>query len=658
MNYKIVTYLDPRIYDSAIDNARETTNHIFTRQDLKLFWDGWHAELFEKMGAHEIELNGVRGCYFCIWVDAAEAVSVELDGKVSAMRQMPESYGKIWEAFIPGAHAGQDYINLINKNGQEFRVTDPFAFKVDPDNSWAAQITGNSTFVWHDAKWIETGRKEVEADGKPCSLLEVFLQSLKMDSDGRQLTGEQLAEKILKEIEEKEYTHVEIMPVTEYLNDQSWGYQVDWFFAITHRLGIDNVQYIVDQLHQKGIPVYLDMVLTHFDKHLQSLVNLGYQGEACDFGTYLFNHGKNEVRSFLLSAANYYRKALHIDGARLDAVSEIINFFKKENGAVKNWENPGGIEFMRRVTQYYKNYGGNLPVIAEESSGYADVRNQNYNNPKALGCSDQWALWYLFATLKEIIRDDDTTKWGDRLIDTIYGNIGRVLVYSHDENAPDHYCGDANHLGSLYAAVLPHGGNSPEDHIVRARRLAVIFGMQFMLPGHKLTFMTSGRKAAWWYNQPFSFDDTSDPWNQEIGKYLHALNHAYVTEPALHKYDRQPDRGLQLVNFDRYNMVLTFIRRADDPKDNIFVVINLGRNRHEQQNFKQFGIDGYQAGITDGGDWEPVFDSDDPQYFSINDGINPNGKVTASNEGKHDQPYSIKFNTRPGSVVAFKRVIG
>ncbi|MDP5198732.1 1,4-alpha-glucan branching protein GlgB [Flavobacterium sp. DG2-3] len=586
---------------------------LFTDFDIDLFKAGKHFRLYEKLGAHLIEVNGVKGVYFAVWAPTAHSVSVVGDFNYwtqgeHLLNVRWDSSG-IWEGFIPEISKGALYKYKIqsNINGVITEKADPFArYCEKPPHT--ASVVWDLDYKWKDENWMQN-RQDFNALDKPYSVYEVHLGSWKRADHNRFLTYLELADDLVKYVKETGFTHVEFMPIMEYPYDPSWGYQLTGYFAPTSRFGKpQDFMVLVDKLHQEGIGVILDWVPSHFpdDAH-----GLGYfdgshlyehpdrrKGYHPDWKSLVFNYGRNEVRAFLISNAVFWLQNYHIDGLRVDAVASMLylDYSRKDGEWEANIfggrENLDSISFLKEFNEViYSNFDG-VQTIAEESTSFPMVsRPTSFGG---LGFGMKWMMGWMHDTLKYFQKETVYRKYhqNDLTFSMTYAFTENfMLPFSHDE--------------------VVYGKQSliykmPGDEWQRFANLRLLYGYMFTHPGTKLLFMGAefGQTNEWNFEQSLDWHLLQYDFHSGIKRLITDLNQLYKSQPALYEKQFRGD-GFEWINYsDHQNAILSYIRKGNNPDENLIVVCN----------FTQVVRENYRIGIPKKGTLQEIFNSDAKIY--------------------------------------------
>ena len=627
------------------------SHSLFTDFDINLFKSGKHYRLYEKLGSHTLEVDGVKGTYFAVWAPTARTVSVVgnfnawNDGEHQLNVRWDES--GIWEGFIPNVGHGEVYKYKIfsNNHGAVTEKADPFArYCEHPPNT--ASIVWDSKYAWKDKEWMGY-RKNKNGLDKPYSVYEVHLGSWKKKNDNEFMTYEELSIDLVSYVKEMGFTHVEFMPIMEYPYDPSWGYQLTGYFAPTSRFGEpEGFKLLVDKLHQNDIGVILDWVPSHFpeDAHGLGFFDGSHlyehpdrrKGYHPDWKSLIFNYGRNEVRAFLISNAMFWLDQFHADALRVDAVASMIYLdYSREEGEWEpnmygNNENLETLSFIRELNQaIYSSFEG-VQTIAEESTAFSGVSKPvEYGG---LGFGMKWMMGWMHDTLEYFKKDPINRKYhqNDLTFSMTYAFTENfMLPFSHDE--------------------VVYGKQSlvyrmPGDEWQQFANLRLLFGYMFTHPGTNLVFMGGefGQTSEWNFQQSLDWHLLDYEVHSGVQQMVKDLNGFYKSTPAL--YEKQfSQEGFQWIDYgDHQNSVLTYIRKGHDAKNDIYVVLNLTPVPRES----------YRIGIPKkSGQVKELFNSDAKKY---------GGSGTATNISKlsatawHGHKKSVTMNIPPLSIVIFK----
>ncbi|WJS93784.1 1,4-alpha-glucan branching protein GlgB [Flavobacterium johnsoniae] len=623
---------------------------LFTDFDIDLFKAGKHFKLYEKLGAHLTEVNGVKGVYFAVWAPTAHSVSVVGDFNYwnsgeHVLNVRWDSSG-IWEGFIPEISKGALYKYKIQSsiNGVVTEKADPFALYCEkPPHT--ASVVWDLDYKWKDENWMQN-RKDKNGLDKPYSVYEVHLGSWKRAEHNRFLSYLELADDLVKYVKETGFTHVEFMPVMEYPYDPSWGYQLTGYFAPTSRFGKpQDFMLLVDKLHQEGIGVILDWVPSHFpdDAH-----GLGYfdgshlyehpdrrKGYHPDWKSLVFNYGRNEVRAFLISNAVFWLQNYHVDGLRVDAVASMLylDYSRKDGEWEANIyggrENLDSISFLKEFNEViYANFHG-VQTIAEESTSFPMVsRPTSFGG---LGFGMKWMMGWMHDTLKYFQKDTVYRKYhqNDLTFSMTYAFTENfMLPFSHDE--------------------VVYGKQSliykmPGDEWQRFANLRLLYGYMFTHPGTKLLFQGAefGQTGEWNFEQSLDWHLLQYNFHSGIKRLITDLNQLYKSQPAL--YEKQfSGEGFEWINYsDHQNAVLSYIRKGNNPEENLIVVCN----------FTQVVRENYRIGIPKKGKLKEIFNSDSETYGGS--GVGNSKSLKIESESYDGRDFSVELILPPLSVTVY-----
>ncbi|OZG57995.1 glycogen-branching enzyme [Bifidobacterium tissieri] len=611
--------------------------------DMYLFGEGRHERLWEVLGAHVHTYDDVMGepdgssdttvsgTAFAVWAPNARAVRVVGDfnswgGRQFAMRELGSS--GIWEIFIPGIGAGERYkYEIFNANGEWKQKADPMErqHQVPPET---ASIVVDSKHEWHDDEWMER-RRTVDPHAGPISIYEVHAGSWKVG-----MTYRTLADELVPYVKKMGFTHVEFMPLAEHPFTGSWGYQVTGYYAPQSRLGTtDDLKALIDAFHQAGIGVIVDWVPAHFPKDDFALARFDgtplyedpdpLRGEHPDWGTYVFNFGRNEVRDFLVANACYWLDEFHVDGLRVDAVSSMLYLdYSRENGQWRpniygGRENLEAIAFLKEATSTaYGRYPGTM-MIAEESTAWPGVTAPTSEG--GLGFGLKWNMGWMHDTLEYLHEAPINRKWH-------HGEITFSMMYAYSE----HYVLPISHDEVVYGKGALFG-KMPGDDWQKYAGVRALFAYQWAHPGKNLTFMGNeiAQYGEWNYKSSVDWDALNWPDHQGVQKFVADLNELYRKSPEFWSQDFEPSGFQWLTSDDADHNVLSFMRL--DKEGNPIVVI---------VNFSGSAWSDYQVPLPKGGKWVEILNTDDEKYGGS--GIS-NTDIEAEKEEYHSRPYSVKI---------------
>ena len=661
-------------------------SEVLTAYDLNLFGEGNHHYIYEKLGAHILSLSlrapslpviltpnevkrknlltlragsgeAISGVHFAVWAPNAEGVSVvgdfnQWDGRKHQM-QLLENSG-VWELFIPGLREGELYkYEIKTRNGDVLLKADPYAFRCEVPPKTASIVWDISDYKWKDEEWmrerdataprqIEGGVDEGHPLDKPISIYEVHL-----DSWMRNLTYRELAEKLVDYVVRMGFTHIELLPVATYPYGPSWGYQVTDYFAPHGKFGIpQDFMYFVDTCHQHNIGVILDWVPGHFPKNDYALAWFDgthlYEhadsrlGEHKEWGTLVFNYGRNEVRNFLVSNALYWLKNYHLDGLRVDAVAAMLylDYARKEGEWIPNKyggkENLAAIDFIRRLNEVVYGYYPGILMIAEESTAWPMVSRPTYIG--GLGFGMKWNMGWMHDTLEYFGKDPINRKYHNELLtfSLLYAfSENFILPLSHDEVVH----GKASLLSKM-----------PGDLWQKFANLRALYGYMFGHPGKKLLFMGGeiGQWKEWDYNGSLDWHLLEYEPHKGLQRFIQDLNRLYRSQPALYSIDFHCS-GFEWIDFhDASSSVISFLRKGTKEGDIVVFVCN----------FTPVPRYGYRIGVPLPGFYRELINSDSEIYWGSNMGNS--GGVYAEDKPCHGRPFSLNLTLPPLSVLILK----
>jgi 1,4-alpha-glucan branching enzyme len=623
---------------------------LLTEQDLYLFNEGRNYRTYEKLGAHLTSQNGEAGTSFSVWAPNAKAVSLigtfnGWDPRSHPLRAR-ESSG-IWEGFIPGVTKGSIYKFhiLSNHHGHLVDKADPFGILHEKPPR-TASVVWDLEYQWTDQDWMKN-RQAKNSLQAPISIYEVHLGSWMREEHNRPLTYREIAPRLADYVRHMHFTHVQFLPVMEHPFYGSWGYQTTGYFAPTARYGTpQDFMYLVDYLHQAGIAVILDWVPSHFpsDEHGLAYFDGTHlfehadtrEGFHPDWKTLIFNYGRNEVRSFLLSSAMFWLDKYHADGLRVDAVASMLyrDYSRKAGEWLPNKyggrENLEAIDFLRQLNQeVYKEYPG-IQTIAEESTSWPMVSRPIYLG--GLGFGLKWDMGWMHDTLKYFALDPIHRKYHHNQLTfrMLYGFTENfVLPLSHDEVV--------HGKGSLIQKMAG-------DEWQKFANLRLLFGYMFAQPGKKLLFMGDdfGQEREWGHDMGLEWQVLQYPVHSGMLSWVEQLNRLYASEPALHELDTDP-QGFEWIDCnDSVASTISLVRKGKSSKQPIVVVCN----------FTPVPRIGYRLGVPAGGFWRELLNSDAKEYGGS--GMGNLGGVMAEKQEVHGRPYSLNLTLPPLAAVFLK----
>jgi 1,4-alpha-glucan branching enzyme len=625
---------------------------LLTDYDLHLLGEGTHWDSYRRMGAQLRKIDGVSGVNFAVWAPNAEGVSVignfnQWSGKAHAMRKHVP--GGVWELFVPGLGVGDLYKFAIKQpGGHVIEKCDPYGFAAELPPRTANIVADLDNFTWSDGQWI-SGRPERQGLDAPMSIYEVHLGSWQRDpqSPDRWLSYREIAPALVEYCQRLGYTHIELMPVSEHPFTGSWGYQPVGMFAATSRYGSPaDLMYLIDLCHQNEIGVLIDWVPAHFPKDDHGLRRFDgtalyehadpRQGEHPDWGTLIYNYGRNEVRNFLISNALFWLDKYHIDGLRVDAVASMLYLdYSREGG---DWipnrfggrENLEAIEFFKKFNEeVHLQYPGVL-TVAEESTAFTGVSRPTYLG--GLGFSLKWNMGWMNDTLRYFRHEPVHRKYhhDELTFSLIYAFTENfVLPFSHDEVV--------HGKGSLLDQM-------PGDLWQRFANLRLLYGYMWAHPGKKLLFMGDefGQWNEWNCNTSLQWDLLQWDSHQGLQNYMAHLNHLYRSESSLHELDFEPT-GFEWVDCHNHEQsILSFLRRGKNPDDYLLFCAN----------FTPVPRHGYKLGVPEACWYEEISNSDSAYFGGGN--VGNDGGVQALAVPSHGRPASIELTLPPLGAVVLK----
>ncbi|MGH3107160.1 MAG: 1,4-alpha-glucan branching protein GlgB [Rubrobacter sp.] len=625
---------------------------VLGEQDLYLFGEGNHLRLYEKLGAHPIEFEGVAGTSFAVWAPNARRVSVIGDfnfwnGRRHVMRKHP---GGVWEIFIPEVGEGALYKYEIKGPNRRLLPlkADPFGFRAERLPGTASIVHGMGHYEWGDAAWMEE-RESKSALDAPMAIYEVHLGSWRRNPDGSYYTYGQLAEELVPYVAEMGYTHVEFLPPTEHPFDGSWGYQPLGLYAPTSRFGTpDEFKRLVDAFHRAGIGVIIDWVPAHFpeDPHGLGLFDGTHlyehadprQGRHPDWGTLVFNYGRPEVSNYLLANALFWVSEYHVDGLRVDAVASMLYLdYSREPG---EWipnvhggnENLEAVAFLQRMNELVFGRHPGATTLAEESTAWPMVSRPV--SMGGLGFGYKWNMGWMHDSLQYMSEDPINRRYHHNEItfSLVYAfNENFVLPLSHDE--------------------VVHGKRSlidkmPGDEWQKFANLRAYYGFMYTHPGKQLLFMGGelGQRREWNHDSSLDWHLLEETPHRGVRSLVKDLNALYSATPALYEVDFEPAGFGWIEGGDMENSVVSFLRRGN--KDLAIVVCN----------FTPVVRHGYRIGVPEGGTYEEALNTDDTRYGGS--GVGNSEGVSVEKVPSHGQPYSVSLTLPPLATMILKKARG
>jgi len=621
--------------------------------DLHLIGEGTHYKKYEKLGAHLVEIDGVSGVAFAVWAPNARRVSVvgdfnNWDGRRHPLRVRGGS--GVWELFVPGLAEGEIYKYEIRGRDNDYLglKADPFAFYSELRPKTASIVHDINRYTWHDQEWIDQ-RPLRQGLGAPLSIYEVHFGSWRRvpEENDRMLTYRELAEQLVDYARQMGFTHLELLPVMEHPLDESWGYQTTGYFAPTSRHGMpEDFMYFVDYCHQHGVGVILDWTPAHFpgDAHGLAYFDGTYlydhadprRGEQKDWGTRVFNYGRNEVRSFLWNSALYWLEKYHVDGLRVDAVASMLylDYSRKPAEWIPNPyggnEDLDAIDFLKRFNELAHQHHPGILTIAEESTAWTGVSRPTYLG--GLGFSLKWNMGWMHDTLLYFSKDPIHRKYHHHNLtfSLLYAfSENFVLVLSHDEVVH----GKASLLSKMSGDTWQKFAN-----------LRALYGYLCGHPGKKLLFMGGefGQWREWHEGQSLDWHLLDYEPHRKLQQLVADLNQLYRAEPVLHEVDFEW-KGFEWVDFhDSDNCVIVFLRRARNRDQHLVFACN----------FTPLPRCGYRLGVPEARFYREVLNTDATKYGGS--GVTNALGLPAICQPWQNQPFCLELTLPPLAVVILK----
>lgn len=622
--------------------------------DVYLFSEGNHLDMYKKLGAHVMTMDGVPGVSFAVWAPNAKRVSVvgafnNWDGRVNVMRKHPTC--GVWDIFIPGIGQGEIYKFEI-KTQQDYILvkSDPVAFYSEKRPHTASIVYDINDYQWNDEGWMRY-REEANSFDKPMSTYEVHLGSWRRKGENGEeyLTYREFADYLVPYVSNMGFTHVEFLPLSEHPLDASWGYQVTGMFAPTSRFGTpDDFRYMIDKFHQAGIAVIMDWVPAHFPKDGHGLVEFDgthlyehadpRKGEHTDWGTKIYNYGRTEVCNFLCASALYWLKEYHIDGLRVDAVASMLYLdYSRKNG---EWipnvyggnENLEAISFLRKMNELVYGHEKGAITCAEESTAWPMVSRPT--SMGGLGFGYKWNMGWMNDTLRYISKDPIHRKYhhGMLTFGLLYAfNENFILPISHDEVV--------HGKGSMLAKM-------PGDEWQKFANLRAYYGFMYTHPGKKLLFMGNefGQDWEWNAEESLRWHLLEYPMYKGMQNCVRDLNLMYKGNPPLYEEDFDY-RGFEWVEHSNADdSVISYIRKGHNPSDYLLVI----------SNFTPVVRKDYRVGVIENCAYQEIFNSDDVNYWGS--GVKNEGLMQAEGQEWNMKPYSIKVTLPALSTIVLKPI--
>lgn len=618
--------------------------------DLHLFGEGRHERIYDKLGAHLITRERRRGVVFAVWAPNADEVSVvgnfdAWHGADHKMRRLGDT--GVWELFVPGLKSGELYKYEITNGPRTFLKSDPYAFmmEVPPDTS---SIVFKSKYKFQDRAWL-TQRKKRQAWREPLSIYEVHLGSWRRvtDEGNRSLTYREIAPLLADYAAANGFTHVEFMPLKEHPYGPSWGYQVSAYYAPSARYGTpDDFRFLVDYLHQRGIGVIMDWVPAHFPKDAFALGRFDgtalyehldpRKGEHPDWGTYIFNYGRNQVRNFLIGNALFWLREFHLDGLRVDAVASMLylDYSREEGQWLPNEfggrENLEAISFLKELNEVAHRDRPGCLMIAEESTAWPQVSHPVYAG--GLGFDFKWNMGWMHDTLK-YFQTDPLFRAGNHNALTfglLYAwSENFILPFSHDE------------VVHMKGALL---NKMPGDQWQKFANLRALYGYMWAHPGKKLLFMGGefGQWREWNETESLDWHLLENPMHKGVQTLIRDLNKLYAKHTNLWEADTEPS-GFQWIEVDNaFENVIAFCRTSSSTGKEIICVCNLSPVVREN----------HRLGLPRKGTYKQILNTDSAKYGG--GGVGMTRSVKAETIPWHGLDYSATIILPPLASVWFE----
>jgi len=635
------------------ESVRHDAN-LLTNEDVYLFREGNHFRLYEKLGSHLIEKDGVKGTYFAVWAPAAKEVFVM--GDFNGWNREAHPLGVrwdgsgIWEGFIPGVNRGALYKHFIVSTQNNYCVEkrDPFAFycEIPPQT---ASIVWDLDYVWGDKDWMKNRAKHNSMES-PISAYEMHFGSWKrvVEEENRFIKYREMPDHLIPYMKDMNFTHVEFLPLMAHPFYGSWGYQTVGYFAPTSRYGTpQDLMHLIDCLHKNGIGVILDWVPSHFPSDEHGLAYFdgthlfehadARQGYHPDWKSYIFNYGRNETRSFLISSALFWLDKYHADGIRVDGVASMLylDYSRKEGEWIPNKfggrENLEAVEFLTKFNQEVYKCFPDVQTIAEESTSWPSVSRPTYLG--GLGFGMKWNMGWMHDTLDYMEKDPVYRKFH-------HNELTFSMVYAFTENF----------MLSLSHDEMVHGKGSliskmPGDDWQKFANLRILYGFMISHPGKKLLFMGGefGQWEEWNHDKSLDWSNLDNEPNQKLQRWVKELNYFYKTEPALYEREFNADGFEWLGSHDWEKSILSFIRRGKSKEEDVLVVCNFTPTPYQN----------YKIGCSKSGFWKEILNSDAKEYGGSGQGNL--GGVEAAPVPFHGKSHSLSLVVPPLAVLFFKR---
>ncbi len=632
--------------------SKVIAHSLFSEFDINLFKAGKHYRLYEKFGSHVTTVDGEEGTYFAVWAPSAKSVSVigDFNFWVEGEHQLNVRWDEsgIWEGFIPGAGKGSVYKYKIQSHHNDIKTekADPYARRCEHPPK-TASVVWDDTYEWKDVSWMKK-RKKNNAIDAPFSVYEVHLGSWKKRvEENRSLSYVELADELVSYVKEMEFTHVELMPIMEYPYDPSWGYQLTGYFAPTSRFGYpEEFKLLVDKLHQNDIGIILDWVPSHFPEDAHGL---GFFDGTClyehpdkrkgyhpDWKSLIFNYGRNEVKSFLISNAIFWLDQYHADGLRVDAVASMLFLdYSREDG---EWEpnmfggreNLEAITFMKELNEEVYASFPDVQTIAEESTSFPMVSKPTFLG--GLGFGMKWMMGWMHDTLQYMSKEPIYRKHHQN-------DLTFSMTYAFTEN----FMLPLSHDEVVYGkrSIM---GRMPGDEWQQFANLRLLYSYMFTHPGTNLLFMGAefGQREEWNFQQSLDWHLLEYDYHNGIKKLITDLNKLYKKYPAL--YEQQfSAAGFEWISYDDHeNSVVTYIRKGYEEENSLIIACN----------FTPIPRTKYRTGLPSDGKLVQIFNSDDKKYGGS--GTTNDKEISIENQDWNHRSNSAEITIPPLGAVVFK----
>ncbi|MBV9508104.1 MAG: 1,4-alpha-glucan branching protein GlgB [Acidobacteriia bacterium] len=642
-----------RLWDGRVTEFEDPYRFgtLISDLDLHLHGEGTLYQAYKTLGAHVTSSDGVSGVRFAVWAPNADVVSIAGDFNDWDIRRHPmrRRSGGVWELFLPGLSPGVTYKYNVRSRfaGHQQLKADPYAFYCELPPKSASVVWDINRYQWNDAEWMQA-RANKDWLHAPVAIYEVHLESWMRGPHGQFLSYRELALKLVQYVKHMGYTHIELLPPMEYPFSGSWGYQVIGYFAPTSRFGNpDDFKYFVDCCHQAGIALIIDWVPAHFPKDAHGLVFFDgtalyehadwRKGEQRDWGTLLFNYGRNEVRAFLISNAMFWLKEYHVDGLRVDAVASMLylDYSRRPGEWIPNQyggnENLEAIDFLRRFNELTHTVPGAF-TVAEESTAFAGVSKPVYLN--GLGFTMKWNMGWMHDMLDYFSRDPIYRKFA-------HNHITFGLLYAFHEN----FVLPISHDEVVYGkrSLI---NKMPGDEWRQFASVRAFLAYMWAHPGKKLLFMGQeiGQREEWNYNTGITWELLQFDFHRKLQTLVRELNALYRANPSLYQVDFHYS-GFEWIDFhDAEQSVIAFLRRAQDPKDYLLFCCNFTPVPHQ----------GYEFGVPEEGVYQEIFNTDAEMFGGSNMG-NGASYLVSRPVPRHNRKQSISVTLPPLAVVVFRK---